>query len=799
MTTAHNPLQIPQGVPADFAESPMEGLSAAAVADRVTQGRTNKAPDDQGKTVWQIIGENVFTLFNLLNICLGIALLLVGSYRNMLFLGVVVSNTLIGTVQELRARATIRRLSLLNSPTASVIRAGREVSLSMEELVQDDLVILRAGQQVPADAIVRDGTGAANESLLTGESDAIQKGKGDWLLSGSYISEGKFTAQLVHVGADSYASRLTQSARAIRRPKSALMTEMNRLIQVISVVLVPLGVLSLLKNTLLLHQPLTSSVPSAVASMVGMIPEGLILLTSVAMAVGVVRLGRRNALVQELYGIETLARADVLCLDKTGTLTTGAMRVCGYLPQKGTEGDMKEALRRFLGAFDEDTGTLNALRAAVAAGTELPVSVLPFSSQRKMSAATFQDGVTYLLGAPSFALGDGFTPEMQALVAREAACGVRVLALGTSEIPATPCDCPVIDHLLGFIQIADTLRPSAKDTLAYFGTQGVTVKVISGDDPRTVAAIAREAALPGCDRFVDASTLTDEALAAAAEDTVVFGRVTPPQKKLLVEALKANGHAVAMTGDGVNDIPALKAADCSIAMAGGSDAAKHTAQITLLDADFSTMPHIVGEGRRVVNNITRAASLFLVKTLYSFALTFLLLLLPLTYPFQPIQLTLVSTLTIGIPSFFLALEPNGEQIKGKFLTTVLGNAVPGALAVVVTAALAMALQVLGFTLPECSSLATYAAGFVGFLMLTRAASPLTTRRRLLVGTLATAYILAALFFGNTFFLTPMDFKGAFALVGLAAAAAGVLMLALQHIDKINGRIMRLLPFDKGVS
>lgn len=793
MTAETVTLQIPSDTPADYQETSLQGLTSAQAQERRAQGLANHLPNDQGKTMGQIIRENVFTLFNLLNIALGVALLLVGSYRNMLFLGVVVSNTLIGTVQELRARATIRRLSLLNSPTAHAIRDGREVPMGVEDLVQDDLVILRAGQQVPADAIVREGGGAANESLLTGESDAIQKRQGDWLLSGSYISEGRLTAQLVHVGKDSYASRLTQSARTIRRPKSALMTDLNRLIQVISAVLVPLGVLTLLKNTLLLHQAPALAVPSAVAAMVGMIPEGLILLTSVAMAVGVVRLGRRNALVQELYGIETLARVDVLCLDKTGTLTTGEMRVSGYIPQSATEEELVVSLRRFLGAFDEESSTLSALRAAVAPGTEIPTSVVPFSSQRKMSAATFRDGTTYVLGAPSFALGQGFTPEMQALVSAQAAKGVRILAFGTSVSPASPCDPPVIHQLMGFIQITDTLRPNARDTLRYFEAQGVALKIISGDDPRTVAAIAKKAELPGCHRLVDASTLTDEELAAAAEETVVFGRVTPSQKKLLVETLKRNGHSVAMTGDGVNDIPALKAADCSIAMAGGSDAAKHTAQITLLDADFSTMPLIVGEGRRVVNNVTRAASLFLVKTLYSFMLAFLLLLLPVTYPFQPIQLTLVSTLTIGIPAFFLALEPNGDPIRGQFLATVLSRAVPGALAVVASAALAMSLQLLGFPLAACSTLATYAAGFVGFVVLVKTALPLTMRRRLLIGTLALAYVGTAMFFGQIFFLTPMAGREWLAMAGLTGTASAVVWLTSRKMSAITHNLLRLLP------
>ncbi|MGN0747497.1 MAG: HAD-IC family P-type ATPase, partial [Aristaeellaceae bacterium] len=617
--------KIPDALPEDWLETPASGLTEAEAQARHEAGQGNVMRGGRGKTVGQILRENLLTLFNGLNLALAVCLALVGSWRNMLFLGVVVSNTLIGTVQELRARKTIRKLQVLNAPTAHVLREGRERACRPEELVQGDLVILRAGDQVVADAVTVSGVGAANEALLTGESDAVSKRRGDWLLSGSYLCEGRLTAQLVRVGNDSYAARLTRSARAIKRPKSALMTDLNKLIRLVSILLVPLGLLLFAKQFFLEGALLTDAVPSAVAAMIGMIPEGLVLLVSLAMAAGVVKLGRQGALVQELYGIETLARVDTLCLDKTGTITTGEMTVERLIPVATDDAGLRAALARFLGGFDQPSGTLGALRACVTPGRETPVMVLPFSSARKKSAAAFADGTTLILGAPEYVLGEGAEGPLLEKCRTYAAEGLRVLILGESGAELTERDAPPAERVLGVILMSDCIRPHAEETLRYFREQGVTVKVISGDDPRTASSIARRVELPGWDSWVDVSTLDDAALRDACQRYTVFGRVTPDRKKLLVEALKQAGHSVAMTGDGVNDIPALKAADCSIAMAGGADAAKHAAQLTLMQSDFSALPQVVLEGRRVVNNVTRAASLFLVKTLYSFAVTVLLL------------------------------------------------------------------------------------------------------------------------------------------------------------------------------
>lgn len=783
-------LHIPSGTPENYVPTADAGLTPEEVATRQRDGLSNKVKADSGKSVWQILMSNFFTLFNLLNFALAACLLLVGSYRNMLFLGVVFSNTLIGTIQELRAKHTIEKLKLLNAPQAHAIRNGEEITCTPDELVQDDLVVLRAGDQVVADAIVRSGGGAANESLLTGESDAIGKHAGDWLMSGSYITEGKFVAQLVHVGSASYAAELTREAKAIKRPNSVLMTELNQLVRRISVILVPLGLLLFCKQYFLNHAALTAAIPSTVAAMIGMIPEGLILLTSVALAVGVVKLGRHQTLVQELYGIETLARVDVLCLDKTGTITKGEMQLEKLIPVDADEDTLRSSLARFLGAFETSNGTLKAMTDAVKPAEVHPIATLPFSSKRKKSAVSFLDGDTLILGAPSFVLEDHFPDDLRQTIDTYTAEGFRVLALARGEGCVTDTDAPPVTQVLGLICLSDALRENAADTLAYFRQQGVTIKVISGDDPRTVSSIAKRVQLEGWDRWVDATTLTTESqLRDAAEKYTVFGRVTPMQKKQLVEALKSNGHSVAMTGDGVNDIPALKTADCSIAMAGGADAAKHAAQLTLLNADFASLPLVVDEGRRVINNITRAASLFLVKTLYSFALSVITLLFPLNYPFQPIQLTLISSVTIGIPTFFLALEPNRERVQGKFLETVMRNAVPGATGVTLCAIAAMVMAHFGHNATVISTMATMAAGTVGLMVLTSVCLPFTLMRGILLGVMTLGFASAVLFAGKTFLidvfaLTPRAWLVLVTVQVLSALAMVLLRKGLnRHLEK----------------
>ncbi len=773
-----NSLNIPNALPDDFVPTSSTGLTD----EEASHHKPNVSHHRPDKSILQILAENLFTPFNGLNAALALCLALVASWRNMMFLGVVVSNTLIGTIQELRARATIRRLSLLNAPTAHVRRNGTERTCSPEELAEGDLIILRAGDQIPADAIVTEGAGSANESLLTGESTPIRKHTGDWLLSGSYLLEGTVIAQLVHVGDDSYAARLTRSAKEIRRPKSVLMTEVNKLIRLVSAALLPIGVLLFCKQYLLLKLPLTSAIPTSVAAMIGMIPEGLILLISVALTVGVVKLGRRNTLVQELYGIETLARADVLCLDKTGTITTGRMTVQSLVPVSGTEDTLKAALSRFLSADEEHSGTLEALRAAVARiAPEKPLAVLPFSSERKKSAVSFADGTTLILGAPTFVLNDTLLSPHRSRLDAYANQGLRVLVLAEASGCVTETDAPPVTRVLGFCLLTDEIRSSARETLSYFRAQGVQLKIISGDDEKTVAAIANRIGLEG--EAVDASTLSDDSLLEACERCTVFGRVTPDRKKALVEALKARGHHVAMTGDGVNDIPALKAADCSIAMAGGSDATRQAAQLTLLDADFASMPLIVAEGRRVVGNITCAASLFLVKTLYSFVLALMTLFLPVEYPFQPIQLTLISSLTIGLPAFLLTLEPNTQRIQGNFLHTVLKRAIPGAAAVCICSLLSMLFINLGWTTDVCKTIAALCTGAIGLMMLISVSVPFTALRAAVCALMTAGFVLAVCLFRHVFYFSHMTLAQYGALAALIVVAAAVMLLMNRLLNR----------------
>ena len=782
---AQGELRIPVGLPADFVPTESGGLTAAQAARRAEAGQANRQTRDPGKSTGQIVAENLFTLFNLLNFALAICLALVGSWRNMLFLGVVFSNTLIGTVQSIRARQTLNKLRLLQTRNAHPIRDGQEIECPPDELVLGDLVVLRAGEQLPADAIVREGRCAADESLLTGESEPVVRQEGDWLMSGSFLTEGKVTAQLAAVGDDSYAARLMRSARVIRTPKSELMTELNRLVSLVSRILVPIGILLFCREYFLQHAPIQQAVPEAVAAMIGMIPEGLILLTSVALLAGVVKLGKRQTLVQELFGIESLARVDVLCVDKTGTLTTGEMTLDETIPMEADEAELNAAAARFLGAFEAASGTLRALADAIPAAENTALATLPFSSARKKSAASFSDGTTLILGAPSFVLD-----AVPARVTEASEQGYRVLALAEAEGAISGTELPPVRRCLGLFLLRDTLRPSVKDTLAWFSREGVSVRVLSGDDPRTVSAVARTLELPGADRIADCSLLSDDELRAAAADKVIFGRLTPARKQILVEALKAEGHSVAMTGDGVNDIPSLKAADCSIAIGGGAEATEHAAQIVLLDRDFNSLPAVVAEGRRVIGNITRTASLYLVKTLYSFVLGLIMVFLPLRYPFQPIHLTLISALSIGTPSFFLALEPSAERASGHFLKRILLRAVPGALAVVCCAIASMILSHCGTGHTVAATMAAVAAGWIGLANLALTCRPFTRLRVAVCIAMVIGYVGALAFLPKLFLLEIYAMTGTNWLQ-LAAITVGGLAVLLAGTKALTPAVRRL--------
>lgn len=756
---------------------PLHGLTQEEVRARREQGRTNTMPRRTEGGVADILRRNVLTLFNLLNLCLAGLLLWVGSHRDMLFLGVVLSNTLIGTIQELRAKRTHDRLQLLSEGRVRVMRDGVECRLSPQELVLDDVVLLSRGDQIPADATVLSGAGEADESLLTGESAPVSKAAGDTLYSGSFLVSGSVAARLTAVGADSYAGQLQLSARRVKRAQSELMRDMRRIIRWVSVLIVPIGAAMFSRQYASVDLGLRDAVTGTVASMLGMIPEGLILLTSVSLAAGVVALGRRNALVNELFGIETLARTDVVCMDKTGTLTSGEMvldrtlALNGVLPE-----EIAAYMAALLRASADETPTVRALAEAFPASNAPEIAqAVPFSSARKWSAAQAEGLGSVVLGAPERLLKGEALEQAQALAAQ----GLRVLALLCA--PAPLCGEALPEGLVpaALLCLRDALRPNVQKTVRYFGEQGVTLKVISGDSPLTVSHAAAAAGVPGADRMVDLSTIEGEKdYTALSRHYTIFGRVSPQDKQGLIEALRKDGHGVAMVGDGVNDIPALKAADCSIAMAGGSDAACRVAQITLLDADFDVMPRIVLEGRRVINNITRAASLFLVKNIFSLLLSVLLLIFPFAYPFAPIQLTLVSSLTIGIPSFVLALQPSRDRVSGSFLRNVIMRALPGG---VCTAALIIPLMAfsdgLGFSQDVVSSLSTLIAGYSGLVVLFLTCLPLNALRGGLVAAMAALFAGAVLLLPQVFYLSPVS-GGQWWVLAAAAMLAPLIQIGL---------------------
>ena len=645
------------------------GLSSAQAQERVDAGWTNAPVDPPGKTVGQIVRSNVFTYFNMLFFFLAACVLAVGSWQNVMFMGVVLANIAIGIVQELRSKRTLDKLTLLTAPQGAVIRDGRRRKIPTSEMVRDDIVEFSAGDQIFADAVVVAGECSANEALITGEADEIKKKPGDELLSGSFVVSGQCRARLTRVGADSFANRLTLEAKAAKPPQqSEMMRSLTRLVQVIGIAIIPLGILMAVKEIAWLGRSVTDGVVATVASLIGMIPEGLYLLTSMALAAGVVRLAQKRTLVHDMGCIETLARVDVLCVDKTGTVTENKMTVEDVVPlcpERFEESDIRLIMADYVAAMRADNDTMAALRRYFTGEVKQPaIKAVPFTSAKKFGGVSFHEDETYLLGAPDVLLGERggkYAKQIDAYSAK----GCRVLLLGLYD--GDPEDERPEAGLMpiALILLSNKIREEAPDTFKYFAAQGVAIKVISGDNALAVSEVAKRAGIRGAENYVDARTLeTDEDIAEAVERYTVFGRVTPDQKRRFVRALKAAGHTVAMTGDGVNDVLALKEADCSVAMASGSDAACQVSHIVLLESNFAAMPSVVAEGRRVINNIERSASLFLVKNIFSFILAVITLVFTLPYPVTSAQMSLVSALTIGIPGFILAMEPNSAR-KGQ--------------------------------------------------------------------------------------------------------------------------------------
>ena len=741
-----------------------EGLTNRQVQEHRDGGWSNLSVDPPAQTTKEIIHENVFTYFNLIFLVLAILLCLVGSFRNLTFLPVIIINTLIGIIQEIRSKNVLAKLNMLNAPHASVVREGKESVVDSEELVLDDIVLFKSGNQICADAVVVEGEVRVNEALLTGESDEIIKRCGEHLMSGSFVVAGQCHARLEAVGVDSYISKLTLEAKAMQKgEQSEMIRSLDKLVKCVGVALIPIGIVLFVQGFFFNGETFRNSITSMVAAVIGMIPEGLYLLASVALAVSAMRLAKKKVLLHDMKSIETLARVNVLCVDKTGTIKENSMSVKKLVPtqlyDKETTPELEKLVGDFVKAMGSYNSTMEAPKEYFKDGTgAVAVRTIPFTSATKYSGVVFEEK-SYVLGAPEFVLREDYETyrlEIQTYAKR----GYRVLVFGTYEgtLEGTKLTEKVLP--LGYILLANPIRKEAPETFAYFAEQGVEVKVISGDNPMTVSEVAKEAGIENAEEYIDATTLTtDEDVERAVAKYTVFGRVTPAQKRQFVQALKKQGKTVAMTGDGVNDVLALKDADCSVAMASGSDAAAQASQVVLLESDFSCMPSVVLEGRRVVNNIQRSATLFLVKNIFSFLLSLFSVVFMITYPLEPSQVSLISMFTIGVPAFFLALQPNKDLIKGHFLPNVILKALPAALTdVLAVGSLVVFGQIFAVGATDISTAATMLLAIVGFMILYRICQPFNVFRIVIWVGCVIGLLACSIFLPDLFAITGMSTK-----------------------------------------
>ncbi|MBD9055151.1 MAG: HAD family hydrolase [Eubacterium ventriosum] len=771
------------------------GLNSDQVNEYFENGWSNEPVEPPSKTVPEIIKSNLFTYFNLVFAVLAALLILAGSFRNLTFLPVILANLFIGIIQEIRAKNTLDKLSVLNAPKALVVREGRQFSIPAEELVLDDIVIFKAGNQICADAIVVDGEVSVNESLLTGESDEISKKPGDELMSGSFIVSGECYARLDKVGEDSYISKLTLEAKAMNsEEQSEMIRVLDKLVGVVGILIIPIGLLLFGQQFFFSGASFSKSITSMVAAVIGMIPEGLYLLASVALVVSVMRLASKKVLVHDMKCIETLARVNVLCVDKTGTITENTMEVNGEIPMDGYDSQsmapLKQIISDFASAMSSDNITMKAMKDYFNKPSgRKAVSVSPFSSQFKYSGAAFEDG-SYVLGAPEFVLREDYD-NYREQIEHYSSEGYRVLVFGIYD--------GVIDGKaltgkvtpLGLVFLSNPIRKEAPETFKYFENQGVEIKVISGDNPVTVSQVALQAGIANADNYIDASTLTtDEAIEDAVLRYTVFGRVTPDQKRKFVRALKKAGRTVAMTGDGVNDVLALKDADCSVAMASGSDAAAQASQLVLLDSNFACMPSVVMEGRRVVNNIERSASLFLVKNIFSFLLSLFSVCFMINYPLEPSQISLISMFTIGVPAFFLALQPNKNIIQGHFLSNVLIKALPAGITdFLVVGALVVFGQVFEVGETDISTACTMLLAIVGFVILYNISKPMNALRWCVWGGCIVGLLGCSIYLGDLFAMRGMSTKCIMLFVVFAIITEPALRYSTILIEKIGRKIV----------
>ncbi len=766
------------------------GLSQADVNEKIALGRVNVSVQAPSKTVGQIIASNIFTYFNLVFTVLALMLISVGALRELTFMIIVIINTLTGIVQEIRSKHILDKLNVLNAPRSQVLREGKVQTIESEKLVEGDIVIFEAGNQICADAVVIEGEVSANESLLTGEADEITKKCGSALMSGSFIVSGRCKAQLTKVGKESYISKLMLEAKTQKKgERSEMIRSLNRLIKIVGVAVIPIGIIMFCEHHFTLGESVRESVVSMVAALIGMIPEGLYLLASIAMVLSVIRLAQRRVLVHELSCIETLARVNVLCVDKTGTITEPTMRVDEVVVLGSQNADQLEKLiGDFAANMYGDNATMQALKSHFDENTRAKADYISsFSSTTKYSAAVFANDA-YVLGAPEFVLREKYE-QYKDMIEKYSKLGSRVLVFckynGIPDGKALTEDVEV----LCLIMVSNPIRSDAKETFEYFDAQGVDIKVISGDNALTVSEVAKRAGIKNADKYIDASTLvTDEQIEEAVLKYTVFGRVNPKQKKQFVLALKKAGKTVAMTGDGVNDVLALKIADCSVAMASGSEAASHVSQLVLLDSDFSCMPSVVLEGRRVVNNIERSASLFLVKNIFSIIMAVFSMIFVFAYPLLPSQISLISSVTIGIPAFFLALEPNTNIIKGHFLENVLSRAMSAGLCNFIMIYLMMIFADI-YSIPQndISVICALLMSSIGMMFLYMISRPLNKWRAFIWFAMLVSLIFCCVFTGPLFGIAPVSTTSAMLLTVFIIVSAPVLML-LEKILRILPRI-----------
>lgn len=777
---------------------PIIGLTSEEVRERIDKGLTNHTDISTQKTVGQIVKSNLLTYFNLIFLILTVLLCIVGSFRNLTFLPVIIGNTVIGIFQELRAKKTLDKMSMLNAPHSIVVRDGEQQQIQSEELVKDDIIILSAGNQICADATVLSGSISVNEALLTGESDEIKKKSGDRLMSGSFVVSGQCYAKLDKVGNESYISQLTAQAKAMGDgEQSEMIRYINKLVKWVGIIIIPVGIILFCQAYIMNGETFKKSVVSMVAAVLGMIPEGLYLLTTVALALSTIRLAKKQVLLHDMKSIETLARVDVLCVDKTGTITEPGMQVT-ELVISGRCGDAEMDKRAFAhlladysAVIEDNNATMEAIRAYVAKneiekGSRTLLKTQPFTSANKYSKVSFVEG-DYMLGAPEFIMKDKYD-EISEEIEEYQSKGYRVLLMAESGDDSTGSVRPLGGiSPIGYIVLSNPIRENAESTFTYFKEQGVAIKVISGDNPATVSEVAKRAGIDGAENYVDASTLASEKdITEAVDKYTVFGRVTPKQKQLIVRALQKQKHTVAMTGDGVNDILAMKDADCSIAMASGSEAAAQAAQTVLLDSDFGRMPYVVFEGRQVVNNIQRSASLFLVKNIFSLLMAIFSAIFAITYPLEPSQISLISMFTIGLPGFLLALEPNRNRIEGNFMVNVMLKALPAGLTDVLSVgALVICGQVFNLPSEDIATAGTMLLAVVGFMIIIKISHPFNKMKYGVLLINIIGLLFCGLFLGRLFAIESISNICFLLMVVFAFAAESMFRYLTLFVEKLS--------------